>query len=199
MKRLSLIAILGLLASPSLAQSEKDADKAGNLFLGHANVSPFVDRIARHQGDILTVVVTEISSSNYTASTSLSKSDSNQLTNGIPVLQGLFSAASTGAKSSNAGSGTSSAVGNLTAQLSVTIKQILPNGNFVIEGTRSIKTNKDTQTFKLTGIVRPDDIRSDNTVLSPAVTDFKIEVDGKGAIADRQRRGILTRLVDWLF
>ena len=199
MKTLFTAALAALLAPGALAQSEKDADKIGNLYADHKGYSPFSDRIARHEGDIVTVVINENSNSTYGATTTTTKTDSNALTNGIPFLQGLFAAASTGANSSVAGTGQTTNAGVLTAQMSVIVKQVLPNGNLVIEGTRSIKTNKDTQTFKLTGIIRQDDIRSDNTVLSASINDAHIEVDGKGQIADRQRRGILTRILDWLF
>jgi flagellar L-ring protein precursor FlgH len=197
-KTLLTAAMAALFAPTAFGQSEKDADKAGNLYdvkLG----SPFADRIARHEGDIVTVVIQENSNSTYSASTTTTKTDSNSVTNGIPLLQGLFSLASTGANSNVAGTGQTTNAGVLTAQMTVIVKKVLPNGNLVIEGTRSIKTNKDTQTFKLTGTIRQDDIRSDNSILSASISDAHIEVDGKGQIADRQRRGILTRMLDWLF
>ena len=201
MKALIAVALATLLAPSALAQSqaERKADDAGNLYLDHKSISPFMDRIARHEGDIVTVVIQENSNSSYSASTTTTKSDKNALTNGIPLLQGLLAAASTAASSNVAGSGQTTNTGLLTAQMSVIVKKVLPNGNLVIEGTRSIKTNKDTQTFKLTGVIRQDDIRSDNTILSASINDAHIEVDGKGQIADRQRRGILTRILDWLF
>ncbi|HLK16281.1 MAG TPA: flagellar basal body L-ring protein FlgH [Fimbriimonadaceae bacterium] len=199
MKSLYAAALAALFAPGAFAQSERDADKAGNLFADHKMANPYMDRIARHEGDIVTVVIQENSNSSYTASTSTSKSDKNSITNGIPLLQGLLAAASTGATSGTSGTGQTTNTGVLTAQMSVIVKKVLPNGNLVIEGTRAIKTNKDTQTFKLTGVIRQDDIRSDNTVLSASINDAHIEVDGKGQIADRQRRGILTRLLDWLF
>ncbi|MHB8637518.1 MAG: flagellar basal body L-ring protein FlgH [Fimbriimonadaceae bacterium] len=199
MKTLFTAALAALLAPGALAQSERDADKAGNLFVDHKVFNPFADRIARHEGDIVTVVINESSNASLSANTSTSKSDKNSISNAIPLLQGLFSLASTGASSSVAGTGATTNTGAFTAQMSVIVKQVLPNGNLVIEGTRSIQTNKDTQTFKLTGIIRQDDIRSDNTVLSASINDAHIEVDGKGQIADRQRRGFLTRILDWLF
>lgn len=198
MKSLVVAALAAIIAPGALAQSEKEADRAGNVFTGKV-INPYVDRIARQKGDIVTVVINENSSSTYQASTTTSKTDKNSLSNAIPILQGLFSAASTGANSSVAGAGSTSNSNTFTAQMSVIVKEVLPNGNLVIEGTRAVKTNKDTQTFKLTGVIRPDDIRSDNTVLSASINNAHIEVDGKGQIADRQRRGILTRILDWLF
>lgn len=49
------------------------------------------------------------------------------------------------------------------------------------------------------GIVRPDDIKSDNTVLSEDVAEASIKYDGKGTVGDRQRQGLISRLLNWLF
>lgn len=200
-KRIGLIALV-LIVVPTVAfgQSEKDADNAGNLFKGASYRNPLIDRKAHAAGDILTVVISENSTSSYTAQTSLSKTDSNSVSPiGLPIIQSWFNALTTGASSSNSGSGSTSATGKLSAQMTVTVKQVLPNGNFVIEGTREIRVNKETQTFRLSGVVRPDDIQADNTIASAAISDAHIDVDGKGGVADRQRRGILTRILDWLF
>ena len=69
----------------------------------------------------------------------------------------------------------------------------------LIEGTRAIRVNKETQLFRLSGVIRRDDIRPDNTLLSESLADARIEVDGKGQVSDRTRRGVITRLLDWLF
>ena len=200
MKKILTATLALVFASTAFAQNEKEADKSpGNLFSIGVNSNPFIDRVARHEGDIVTVVISEISSSAYTANTTLTKVDSNSVTNGIPLLRGLFSGASTGANSSNVGTGATNNSGTLTATMSCIVKKALPNGNLVIEGTRSITTNKDVQTFKLTGVIRQDDIQSGNTITSAQIHDFNIQVEGKGQMADRQRRGFLTRALDWLF
>jgi flagellar L-ring protein precursor FlgH len=69
----------------------------------------------------------------------------------------------------------------------------------VIEGTRMVKVNKEDQAITFAGIVRADDVRADNTVLSENIAEVRITNVGKGLISDRQRRGIITRILDWLF
>lgn len=197
MKKLFSCTVVLALAAIGFAQSEADADKAGNIFIAFKN--PFADRVARHEGDILTIIISETTTGTMGATTNLSKTDTNSITNGLPILQGLISGLSTGATSTNAGTGTTTANGSLTAQMTVRIKKVLPNGTFVIEGMRMIRMNKDTQTYKLDGLIRPDDIQPDNTIASSKIADARITLDGKGGIADRQRRGILTRVIDWLF
>jgi flagellar L-ring protein precursor FlgH len=79
------------------------------------------------------------------------------------------------------------------------VKEVLPNGNLLIEGKRTISMNKQTQTFTMEGTVRRDDISIGNTILSNQIADLKLIADGKGLIADRQRQGILTKLLSWVF
>ena len=69
----------------------------------------------------------------------------------------------------------------------------------MIEGTRTIVVNKETQLFRLTGIIRIQDIKPNNTVLSESIAQAEIRMEGKGQIADRQRKGILTTILDWIF
>jgi len=199
MKNTLICLILLVCACSAIGQTEKDADAAGDVYTSSQIKNPFVDKVARQVGDILTVLIVENSSSVHAASTSLNKADTNSVTNGIPILQGLFQLASNSAASSNSGSGSTSNTGKLTAEMAVKVVKVLPNGVLQIEGTRSIKTNRDSQNFILTGEVRPEDVLTNNTVLSQNIEDAKIVIDDKGAIAIRQRRGILTRIIDWLF
>ncbi|MFN8220880.1 MAG: flagellar basal body L-ring protein FlgH [Fimbriimonadales bacterium] len=196
MKRSSLLAAtlgVALLSTSALAQ-----DNPGSLWSDTKN--PMVDRIARSVGDIVTIIVSETSSSSFAAQTSTSKSDSNSILKGLgPVLGNLIPALSTGANGSSTGQGSTTQTGKLSARITATIKTVLPNGILILEGTKTVTVNKEVQTIKLTGMIRRDDIRSDNTVLSENIADAFIVTSGKGAIADRQRRGFLTRILDWLF
>ncbi len=63
---------------------------------------------------------------------------------------------------------------------------------------RQVLVNDETQTLTISGIVRPQDISSGNTVLSSQISDAEVEMVGRGVLADAQRTGILYRLLDWL-
>jgi flagellar L-ring protein FlgH len=191
-----------LLVGSAMAQNDE-----GSLF-NKGTKNPYLSRTAKDVGDILTIVVSETSSASYTATTTAAKKDDNSVAKAvlpfvsalrIPLLDQILGGLSTGASSSNSGNGATTAAGKLTARVTVTVKQVLPNGNMVIEGTRLIKVNRDEQTITFTGIVREDDIRADNTILSERVAEAKITNLGKGMVADRQRKGIITRILDWLF
>lgn len=204
MRKMWLIGCGLAIASAAIAQSDQDA---GSLF-NRGQKNPYLSRTAKNVGDILTIVVSETSSANYTVSTTASKQDDNSVAKAvlpfvsalkIPLLDQLLGGLTTGAQSSNAGNGATTQSGKFTARVTVMVKQVLPNGNMVIEGTRMIKVNREEQQITFTGIVREDDVLADNTVLSEKVAEAKITNLGKGLAADRQRRGIITRILDWLF
>jgi flagellar L-ring protein precursor FlgH len=157
--------------------------------------------VARQVGDIVSVLIQEQSLSTFAAATKTQKSDNNSITLDSPLslLNGLFRPFTTGSNGSSQGSGDTSQKSSMTARMSVIVKQILPNGNMAIEGKRSLVTNKQTQTFVLSGTIRPFDIKPDNTIDSSKIADAQIRMEGQGAIADRQRKGVITQIIDWLF
>ena len=189
--------VFAAIAACSLAQSKGNP---GTLFDPSAR-NPFTDNVARRVGDILTVVVNEKTLANFTASTAATKNDKNSVSAQffISLLDSLFKPVTTGSNSSVSGDGETSQRSSMSATMSTVVKQVMPNGNLVVEGRRSLITNKQTQTIVFTGVVRPSDIRPDNTVQSTLVAEAEIKMDGSGLISQRQRKGILTQIIDWLF
>jgi flagellar L-ring protein precursor FlgH len=123
----------------------------------------------------------------------------------VNALNGIFGGilGSTGINATNTrsavGSGSTTRTGTLVTTLSVVVKEILPNGNFRIEGSRLIGINKETQKVTFSGVVRPEDIATDNTIQSTQIANVEIRYDGKGVVADTAKSGILTRLFHFLF
>jgi flagellar L-ring protein precursor FlgH len=74
----------------------------------------------------------------------------------------------------------------------------LPNGNLVVEGKRETSFGGEHQTIILRGMVRSDDVASDNTVLSYNVADATIQIIGKGTVTDSTNKGWFNRLWDKL-
>ena len=89
--------------------------------------------------------------------------------------------------------------GDLQAEISVQIKEVLPNGYFRLVGTRLVEINGDRQLIEISGCCRPQDIRADNTILSTYIADAQIAYSGTGALNDVAQPGIITRIVNWLF
>jgi flagellar L-ring protein FlgH len=198
--------VIGCLLATTLAVAQTNSEENfGSLVPAKDFKNPVHDRTARNVGDILTVVISEVATSNVSASTSAIKKESNKVALPligalkIPLIKQIIGDLSTGADSNVNGSGTSTNSSQLSARVAVIVKQVLPNGNMIIEGTRWVKVNREETNITFTGIVRRDDVRADNTVASSNVAEAKITNVSKGLIADRQRKGFITKLLDWLF
>ena len=75
---------------------------------------------------------------------------------------------------------------------------VLPNGNLVIEGVRLVTFSGETQYVVLHGIIRPDDIASNNTVLSSNIAEAKVEFISQGALTDAEKLGWFSKLYEML-
>ncbi len=89
----------------------------------------------------------------------------------------------------------------VTATIACRVVNILPGGVMQIEGARQTRVNDENQIIVVRGLIRPTDIDPDNTVPSTSVADAQIEYYGEGVLADRQKPGWLTRILDnvWPF
>lgn len=190
-----------LVSAASFGQviDKNQEQSSGSLWVNGRN--PLLDSIARREGDVITILISETSVATFAANTSASKKDSTTFaSNVLNSLFGLLKVApQTTANSTTGGTGTTNQNGTLRATVTGIVKHVLPNTNLVIEGTRTIVINKETQLFRLTGIIRTQDIKPNNTVLSESIAQAEIRMEGKGQIADRQRKGILTTILDWIF
>ena len=158
----------------------------------------YSDRKARGVGDILTIIINESTTQTAAKSRSNSKSGSVNLGAGTGIFHFLAAAAASGSDSFTA-EGSATDTNQFLGQVTVTVVEILPNGNFVIEGNQSIWQNRDEHRITLRGIIRPDDITTNNTILSSRVADATLKFDGKGPLNAKQRQGILTQIFNILF
>ncbi len=161
--------------------------------------SLFADIKAKQVGDLVTVVISEGAESSLKASTDLSKDLDHSNQAGVGPFVKLLPeiAVKSGQKSS--ASGQTTIASKLAATVTAKVIQVLPNGNLQIQAQRMLETNSEKQEITLTGTVRPQDIGSDNTVLSTYVSDIVVKYSGKGAIGDRQKEGLLTKIVKYIF
>lgn len=182
------------------SQNQGSKENAGSIYGGSVK-NPFIDDVARGKGDVVMILIDEQSVSTFAASTTANKSDSTSVQPNILTgfLTQLFGPLSNGATSSTSGDGNTSQNSKMTAKMSAVVKDVLPNGTLVIEGRRSLVTNKETQTFVLSGLIRQRDIKPDNTIASTKIAEAEIKMEGKGQISQRQRKGVLTTILDWLF
>lgn len=178
-------------AAPAVAQSLWSDGVSGESML-------FADRKARNVGDILTIVISETATASMTKASNNAKSGETKLNAGLGIF-GFLAAASAGASDSFKANGSTTNTNRATGRVTVTVTDVLPNGNMVVEGTQSIWQNNNEHKITLRGVVRRDDVSYANTVPSTQVADATIHFDGKGPINAKQRQGILTQIFNFLF
>jgi flagellar L-ring protein precursor FlgH len=197
--------------------------QAGSLWLkeGSNEQSMFADKIARNIGDILTIVVSEDTSTQQTARIKTYENTQggtgifpalNATLNGfVQALPSWLSKSSGGtvdegdvtiptldiaAKSEWNGGGDTQNTLTLTNRTAVTVVDVLPNGNLVVEGAKIIRAGQESQYAYMRGIVRPIDIASDNTVPSTKIADAQVEFIPEGELTEAQKKGWLVRIWD---
>jgi flagellar L-ring protein FlgH len=178
----------------------------GAIFQAGQEISLFQDAKARRVGDIITVVLVEQTTASKKADTSTSKKQDTQLDNptilGAPLsfnMPGpsnrvLNLGTTLSGSRSFAGAGDSSQSNNLQGDVTVTVAEVLSNGNLLVRGEKRLTINQGDEYIRLSGIVRPSDIGPDNTVLSTSVADAKISYTGKGTLDDSNDSGWLASL-----
>lgn len=165
---------------------------------GAFNRGVFADRKAHGVGDIVTIVISESTTLSTNKSMENSKSGSTTLNAGVGIFDFLRAASASGSDAFQA-EGSSTATNRAVANVTVTVTEVFPNGNMVLEGNQSIWQNKDEHKITFRGICRQDDISSVNTIPSTKIADATVRFDGKGPLNAKQRQGILTQIFNFLF
>ncbi|MEO7717015.1 MAG: flagellar basal body L-ring protein FlgH [Capsulimonas sp.] len=196
-----------LVLTAALSLTAIHAAPAASLFPGSSTYSAagtsspslFADLKAHDVGDTLTIIITETASTSSTANTKNSKNENLNYGPGFgPLLEKIKTFGLSGSIGSTA-AGSTDRNDNLHARIAVTVKQILPNGNMLVEGKRKVGMNAETQEITLTGVIRPLDIAPDNTIASPLVADAQIKYGGKGPVGDKQHDGLISKIFKFLF
>jgi len=181
----------------------------GAIYHSGYGITWFEDIRARRVGDLLTIKLVERTDASKKASTFATHESSNSVSN--PTLFGTvpkfdlpswFPLDNTNnnnlefkldANSDFDGEGESEQSNKLTGDVTVTVTEVLPNGYLLVQGEKRIGINQGNEYIKLSGIVRPYDIDSSNTVASNRVGDVTIVYAGDGAIAESNSMGWLSR------
>jgi flagellar L-ring protein FlgH len=178
--------------------------------LWHDEVSRpmFADKRATSVGDIITIVVSETSSASKNNQTKTEKNSSLSAAiasflyspgaSGFLTKKGQLPAIQYNSDIKHDGGGSINNTETVVAKIAVRIVDVLPNHNLVVEGRRETAFSGEKQTIVLRGTVRQDDVTSLNTVFSYNVADATIQIIGKGAVTDTQRKGWFTRIWDKL-
>ncbi len=177
----------------------------GAIYQTGQQMELFADLKARRVGDVLTIRLTETTSASKSAVTKTSKTTSvnntgptlfgkTYTTNGVPI--GTVTLAGADAFD---GEGQSTQGNSLAGSLTVTVKEVQPNGTMVVQGDKTLKLNQGDEYVHVSGVVRGRDIATDNTVTSDRVADAHISYSGKGVIDSSNRMGWLARFFNSAF
>ncbi len=157
----------------------------------------FEDRRARHVGDTLTINLVERNTAQKNANANAERSSS--LAGGITSLnrlpfRGLAGInAEAGMDSSFTGSGAAAANNVFNGTITVTVIEVLPNGNLLVSGEKQMAINQGSEFIRFSGVVNYNHITASNTVQSTQVADARIEYKGSGYIDESQQMGWLQR------
>jgi flagellar L-ring protein FlgH len=168
----------------------------------------FKDQRASLVGDVLTVTVNINDTANWANETQRSRTDStdSSITNflGAALLGGSAAKALPGSLLAANGDLATDGKGTITRQealqtnVAAIVMQVLPNGNLVVEGKQEIRVNYEMRELIVAGIVRPEDIASDNTIDSSKIAEARIAMGGRGNIMEIQQPRYGTQVTDVL-
>ena len=150
----------------------------------------YEDVKARRVGDILTVMLVEETSGENSNNNSLNQTTAMNVS--APTIAGTARAnlgVELGSENAFTGQSGSSQSNRLNGSIAVTVHEVLPNGNLVVQGEKSIRINQGNEFVRLKGVVRPKDINAFNTLYSTQVADARITYAGKGTSAHNSTPG----------
>jgi flagellar L-ring protein precursor FlgH len=200
---MSVIAIALVCASLADARADslfaKGVDDRGTL------ISETTQRF--EVGDLITVMVRENTQATTKADTDTKKEsdvdssappeDNPFLTKGLGVGDNRLPNWLIGMKNEQKTEGATRRSNQLVMTVTCSVTDVLPNGIVVIEGKKSVKINREESSMKIHGRVRARDVQPDNTIDSNFVADAEVELVGNGPLWRNQKRGFITRILDW--
>ncbi|WP_317931639.1 flagellar basal body L-ring protein FlgH [Halioxenophilus sp. WMMB6] len=185
--------------APVMAPSAaREPPSNGSLYSRNYAMSLYGDSKAMRVGDIITVVLQERTTSSKSTNVSVIKD------NNIGVDEGTLLGTGLGvsnlslltdltAQRDFSGEADADQSNRLQGNITVTVADILENGNLVIRGEKWLTLNRGDEFIRLSGIVRPQDIATDNTIASTRIANARISYSGTGELAESNRMGWLSR------
>ena len=170
---------------------------AYNVQAGYRHLPLFEDRRARNVGDTLIVAINEKTNASKKSNSNASRTGSNSFA--VPTISGLpgksFQNSTLAASSANAfeGKGESASNNDFTGTITVTVIEVLANGNLRVSGEKQVGINQGSEFIRFSGVVNPTTIVNNNTVSSVQVADARLEYRANGYVDEAQTMGWLSR------
>jgi len=186
--------------APILPEEEEEAIiPTGSLFKENYVNNIYSDSKAHRVGDIIAVILSESTQANKNAKTELKKESNSELDpvvglGGLPVtINGQALQFGINQNSKFKGDSKANQGNSLSGDISVHVLRVLPNGNLMIRGEKWLTLNNGDEYIRLTGVIRPKDINSNNTIQSTKIANARIQYAGTGSFADANEQGWLTK------
>lgn len=181
--------------APVRAQAMMQQDLAtGSIYQVSRNYNFYGDTVALNVGDVLTVTLSESTRASKNAETSISKDSDISLTE--PNILGrnqLGLATAIEQKRDFQGAAEADQSNSLAGSITVTVTEVLPNGVLRIRGEKWLSLTNGEEYIRLTGLVRPQDIKPDNTLASNRIADARIAYGGTGDFDQANQMGWMGR------
>ncbi|MBN9531852.1 MAG: flagellar basal body L-ring protein FlgH [Alphaproteobacteria bacterium] len=170
----------------------------------------FNDPRASHVGDILTIDISIADAAKISNTTTRSRANSDDanltnffglegtLTRILPSGADPASLVKMGSDTSNVGAGSVNRSESINLTLAGIVTQVLPNGNLVVRGHQQVRVNNELRDLQISGIVRTEDITSENTVNLSQIAEARVSYGGQGQITDVQQPRYGSQLYDIL-
>ena len=179
-------------------------EPTGSIYMDAEAASLYSDIRAHKVGDIITINLTEATQARKSATSEITKANSNSIdpifgggqnitVNGNP-LDFRYNDSFDTSRESDANQSNS-----LQGRISANVMKVLSNGHLVVRGEKWISINNGEEFIRVTGIVRSEDILPDNTIDSTRIANARIQYSGTGTFAESQKVGWLNKffLSDW--
>ena len=171
----------------------------------------FKDHRAKEIGDILTVSLNFTDSATLDNTTTRTRADTEdtdvtnllglegEFTKVLPQALSNASVMSFGNAHDTEGTGNIARAETLALSMAAVVTQILPNGNLVIMGRQEMLVNKEIRELMVSGVVRPGDIESDNTIAHTSIAEMRVAYGGRGTLSELQSPRWGTQIWDIIF
>jgi flagellar L-ring protein precursor FlgH len=188
-----------------------DRSRAPNSLWRHGARAFFKDQRAARVGDLLTVMISMKDSAkmnNKTTRGRINTEDASatsllgfesKLSSIFPNAVNPLSLLDLDSTTSNIGEGTINRDETIELKVAAVITQRLPNGNLVLSGRQEVRVNFEVRQLQVAGVIRPEDIKADNTISSDKIAEARISYGGKGHISDIQQPRYGTQILDVIF
>ena len=182
--------------SYEILRSRVAASTNGSIFQPGTEMVLYEDVKARRVGDILTVLLVEETTGENSNNNSLNQTTAMNV--GTPSFGGSSRPnmnVNLGSENAFTGQSGSSQSNRLNGSIAVTVHEVLPNGNLVVQGEKRIRINQGDEFIRLRGVVRDKDIGSMNTLYSTQVADARITYAGRGTNSQNSTPGWAAKIL----